>query len=218
MKIKWFGHSAFAITSQSGQVLITDPYEAGGYNGAVGYLPINIIADIVTISHNHADHNYIKTIQGNPKIINQKGDYEVGGIKIKSIRGYHDMKQGKERGNNIIFTYEIDNIKIVHLGDIGHTLSQKEVDELGKTDILLIPVGGYFTIDAQQATDMVENLKPKITIPMHYKTELLNFPIAKVDEFTKGKKAVKKLSSPEISVSRETLPSEPEIWVLPYVS
>jgi len=220
MKIKWFGHSAFVIISDGGKTLVTDPYEPGGYNGAVGYSPINIVADIVTISHDHADHNYTKGILGNPKIINKKGDYpaEAGlAIKIKGIPVYHDTKQGKERGNNIIFVYEIDSVRIAHLGDIGHLLSKKEIDELGKIEILLIPVGGYFTIDAKQATEIVNALKPQITIPMHYKTDVLNFPIAKVDEFLKDKKAVKKLSSPEISVSRETLPSEPEIWVLQYV-
>lgn len=217
MKIKWFGHSAFAITLQSGKTLITDPYEAGGYNGAVGYLPINITADIVTISHDHADHSYTRTIQGNPKIINQKGDYEAGGIKIKGIQVYHDTKQGKERGNNIIFIYEVDGLKVAHLGDLGHTLSEKETDVLNNVDILLIPIGGYFTIDAVQATNIIENLKPRIIIPMHYKTEVLNFPIANVDEFLKGKKSIRKLSSIEFSITKENLPVEPEIWVLQYV-
>lgn len=217
MKIKWFGHSAFVINSQTGKIFITDPYEAGGYNGAIGYVPINITADIVTISHDHAYHNYTRTIQGNPKIINQKGDYEVGGIKIKGIPVYHDTKQGKERGNNIIFIYEVDGLKIAHLGDLGHTLSKKEIDVLSNVDILLIPVGGYFTIDAAQATNIIENLKPKITIPMHYKTEVLDFPIAEVDEFLEGKKSVKKLSSVEVSIIKENLPVEPEIWVLQYI-
>jgi L-ascorbate metabolism protein UlaG (beta-lactamase superfamily) len=217
MKIKWFGHSAFVINSQTGKIFITDPYEAGGYNGAIGYVPINITADIVTISHDHADHNYIKTIQGNPKILNRTGDYEVGGIKIKGIPVYHDTKQGKERGNNIIFVYEIDGLRVVHLGDLGHLLSAKQIDELGNIDILLIPVGGYFTIDPKQATDIVNTLKPKITIPMHYKTEVLNFPVAKVEEFLRGKKSVKKVSSVEVSITKENLPVEPEIWVLQYV-
>ncbi|MFH1231432.1 MAG: MBL fold metallo-hydrolase [Planctomycetota bacterium] len=216
MKIKWFGHSSFVMTAETGHTLITDPYEAGGYNGAIGYVPINITANIVTISHDHADHNYIKTIQGEPKIINQKGDYEVDGIKIKGIKVYHDTKQGKERGNNIIFTYEIDKLKIVHMGDIGHILSKKEIDALGSVDILLIPVGGYFTIGAAQATNILENLNPKITIPMHYKTDVLNFPIAKVDEFLKDKKSVKELSSVEVLITKENLPIEPEIWVLQY--
>jgi L-ascorbate metabolism protein UlaG (beta-lactamase superfamily) len=213
MKIKWFGHSAFAITSAVGKTILTDPYEPGGYNGAVGYSPISISPDIVTISHDHSDHNYTKTLKGNPRIINQKGEYEISGIKIKGIPVYHDTKQGKERGNNIIFVYEVDGIRLAHLGDLGHTLYQKEIDTLGGLDILFVPVGGYFTIDEKQATEVVRQLKPMVTIPMHYKTSVLNFPIAEVDKFLAGKKNIKRLSSSETSVSKETLPSEPEVRV-----
>ncbi|MDI6732862.1 MAG: MBL fold metallo-hydrolase [Planctomycetota bacterium] len=220
MKIKWFGHSAFAITSESGKTLVSDPYEPGAYNGAVGYPPITIKPDIVTISHSHADHNYTKTLSGSPKIITRTGSYEVAGIKITGIPVYHDTKQGRERGDNIIFVYEIDGLRIAHLGDLGHTLSKSQLDALGKIDILLLPVGGYFTIDAAQSTQIWENIKPQITIPMHYKTEVLDLPIANVDEFLTGKKGVKDLTSAggsEVSITRDTLPSDIEIWVLPYI-
>ena len=239
MKIKWFGHSAFGLTSESGQVVLTDPYEPGGYNGAVGYKPISITPDIVTVSHSHADHNYIKALPGStnpdgfserdpegtaysepgtgkPTIIDKKGNYEIAGIKITGIPVYHDTKQGQERGNNIIFVYEIDGLRIAHCGDLGHLLSDKDIAALGRIDIILIPVGGYFTIDAAQATEVMQKIKPKIVIPMHYKTEVLDFPIAKVDEFLKGKKNVKRASASEVSVTRETLPSETEVWILPY--
>lgn len=221
MKIKWIGHAAFALTTSEGRILLADPYEAGAYSGSFGYPPINIAADAVTFSHSHADH-YTKNLKGNPRIINQPGSYEVSGINIKGIPSFHDASQGKERGKNIIFVYEINGVRIAHLGDLGHTLSPKEIDEIGKIDIMLIPVGGYFTIDAHQAADTIEIFSPKVTIPMHYKTPAVNFPISGVDEFIaacdqKGKKIVKRIPSAEVSIMKETLPAEPEIWVLQYV-
>lgn len=216
MKIKWFGHSAFGLTSVSGTAIITDPYESGGYNGAVGYKPIAAGADAVTISHNHADHNYIKALPGKPTIIDKKGNYEIAGIKITGIPVYHDARQGRDRGDNIVFIYEIDGLRIAHCGDIGHILAETDVEALGAIDILLIPTGGHFTIDARQATDVISSTNPKIVIPMHYKTEALDFPIAGVDEFLQGKNNIKKFSTPEVSVTPETLPPETEIWILPY--
>lgn len=216
MKIKWFGHSAFGFTSSSDKTVLTDPYEPGGYNGAVGYKPISINPDIVTVSHSHPDHNYTKPFPGST-IISKKDSCEIAGIKITGIPAYHDAKQGRERGNNIIFAYEIDGLRIAHCGDLGHTLSDKDIAALGRIDILFIPIGGHFTIDAAQATAVVEKVKPKIVIPMHYKTEALDFPIAGVDEFLKDKNNIKRISASEVSITRKTLPSEIEMWVLSYL-
>ena len=215
MKIQWWGHSAFVLTAQNDKIVLTDPYESGCYNNTFNYAPITVSADIVTASHSHPDH-FTRKLNGNPKVITKKGNYETGGIKVKGVAAFHDANQGRDRGANIIFVYEIDGIRIVHLGDIGHTLSQKELDEIGLVDILLVPVGGHFTIDADQASDVAGSLKPKITMPMHYKTEVLDFPIAGVDSFIRGKKGVKKLASSEVSITKEALPTEPEIWVLQY--
>jgi len=212
MKIKWLGHAAFAITSKSGDAIITDPYTAG----TVGYRGINVKADIVTVSHQHDDHNDTKSLAGKPQVIDKKGEYEVSGIKIKGIPCFHDESGGKERGNNIIFVYEIDGIRIAHLGDLGHALSKEQLDKMGRIDILLIPVGGYFTIDAGMATEVANQISPKVVIPMHYKTELVNLPIVSVDDFTKDKKNVKKINASEMAIEKETLPAHQEIWVLQY--
>jgi len=215
VKLKWFGHSSFGLTSASGKTLLTDPYEPGGYNGAVGYKPISINPDIVTVSHSHPDHNYTKPFPDST-IISKKDSYEIAGIKITGIPVYHDAKQGKERGNNIIFAYEIDGLRIAHCGDLGHTLSDKDIAALGRIDILFIPIGGHFTINAAQATAVVEKVKPKIVIPMHYKTGVLDFPITGIDEFLRGKNNIKRVSASEVSLTKETLPPETEIWVLQY--
>jgi L-ascorbate metabolism protein UlaG (beta-lactamase superfamily) len=212
MKIKWLGHSAFAIASKSGDIIITDPYTTS----VVGYPKITVEADIVTVSHQHGDHNDTKSLPGKPQVIDKEGEYDVSGIKIKGIPCFHDESGGKERGRDIIFVYEIDGICIAHLGDLGHVLSKDQLDKMGRIDILLIPVGGYYTIDPKQATEVVNQILPKVVIPMHYKTEVVNMPIVPVDEFVKDKKNVKKINASEMAIEKETLPDQPGIWVLEY--
>ena len=217
MQIKWLGHAAFAIITDKGKTILTDPYEAGSYDGAVGYPKISVQADLVTVSHQHADHNDTKSLFGNPKIIDKEGKYDIDDIKITGVSCFHDQSEGKERGGNIIFIYEIDGFRLAHLGDMGHMPTQEQFNKIGEIDILLIPIGGHFTIDSKEATQIVANIIPKVTIPMHYKTEVLGFPIAPVDDFIKDKSNVKRIEEVEIFLTKDDLPSESEIWVLPYV-
>jgi len=214
MKIKWYGHASFLITSEKGTKIITDPYEPDGYGGAIKYGKIPDVADIVLISHSHADHNYPQGLSGNPKQIKKAGISESLGITFKGIETFHDTEQGKERGENIVFIFNIDGINICHLGDLGHPLSKKQVEEIGKVDILFIPVGGFFTIDANTAKEVINVIKPKIIIPMHFKTEKVDFPIEKVDVFIKDLKGVKRLKESEIEIKKDNLPKEPEVIVL----
>lgn len=216
MKIQYLGHAAFAITTKSGKVIITDPYESGGFDGAVGYKKITVKPDIVTVSHPHADHNDVKSLAGKPQVIDKPGDYDIGEVKIKGISVYHDTAGGKERGKNLIFIYEADGLRLAHLGDLGHKLTPEQLRQLGRIDIVMIPVGGYFTIEAETATEVINQIKPSVTVPMHYKTEVLNFPIASVDVFLRDKKNVKRFNSSEVTVDKGSLPAEPEVWVLPY--
>jgi L-ascorbate metabolism protein UlaG (beta-lactamase superfamily) len=160
MKIKWYGHSAFMVTSDQGVKIITDPYESGAYGGQLSYGKIKDQADILLTSHDHADHNDTKSLPGSPEIVKGSGSQTVKGISIKGISTYHDLSKGSERGANTIFTFTVDGIKICHLGDLGHILSEKELAEIGSVDILFIPVGGYFTIDAKEATRVAEQIKP----------------------------------------------------------
>jgi len=216
MKIKWYGHAAFNIVSENGVGIIIDPYQSGAFGGALSYGPIRDEADIVLVSHDHDDHNYTKDIKGKFQIIKKAGTHSVKDIAIKAIPSYHDPSKGKERGDNLIFVLDVDGIKIAHMGDLGHTLPRDIVDEIGSIDVLLIPVGGFYTIDSKEATKVANDIKPLITIPMHFKTEKCNFPIAPVEEFTKDKKNVKMAGSSEIVITKATLPKEQEIIVLSY--
>ncbi len=211
MKIKWVGHACFMIISDAGVKIITGPYIT---NENLKYGEINESADIVTVSHEHGDHNNVAAVQGNPEIVRQTAT--VKGIEFKGISTYHDDTQGQRAGKNTILCFEVDGIKICHLGDLGHPLSDEQVAELGEVDVLLIPVGGHFTIDAEVASQTCNQIMPKVVIPMHYKNKYCNFPIAEVDEFLQGKKNVKKNFTAEVKFkNRKKLPSKTQIIVLP---
>ncbi len=213
MKIKWLGHASFLITSEVGVKIITDPYTAGimGLN----YGEIIEKADIVTVSHEHGDHNDVATVQGNPKVIKETVPTEIKGVKINGISTYHDDAGGSKRGGNIIFYFEVDGIKVCHLGDLGHTLTDKQIVEIGKPDILMVPVGGNFTIDAKVATQVCDKLAPKVIMPMHYSNERCpSFPVAGVDEFLKDKKEVSRPNTSELEVKKENLPVKTKVIVL----
>ena len=214
MKIKWYGHSAFQITTEKGIRIIIDPYESGSFGGALSYGQIEDEADIVLTSHDHADHNYTKDIRGKYNHISKAGDHEIKDIKIKAIPCFHDSLGGKKGGSNLIFVITADGLNLVHMGDIGHSLDPELLKKIGKVDILLLPVGGFFTIDAVMAQKIMNDIKPSVTVPMHYKTQKCNFPIAPVEDFTKNQTNVRMLKESSVVIKKETLPKEPEIIVL----
>ncbi len=209
MKVKWLGHASFLITSEKGVKIITDPYIPGG---PLTYGEIKESADIVTVSHEHGDHNNAAAVRGKPEIV--KGAATVKGISIKAMPVYHDEQMGKLRGKDTIFCFEMDGIKACHLGDLGHQLSDQQAAELGKIDVLFIPVGGNYTIDAAGATRLCDQLKPRVIMPMHYNTSKCNYPIAGVDDFSKGKRNVKRLDASEVEFKAAELPAETQIVVL----
>ncbi len=209
MKIKWLGHASFMITSEAGIKIITDPYVP---NERLTYGEIKESADVVTVSHEHGDHNNVAAVQGNPEIV--RGTAKVKGIEFKGIPCYHDDGKGQQRGSNTILCFEVDGIRVCHLGDLGHQLNDKQVAELGGVDILLIPVGGSYTIDAKIASQVCDKLKPKVIIPMHFKNDRCAFPIAGVDEFLKGKKNVSRMDASEVEFKQGGLPATTKIVVL----
>lgn len=202
MEVKWYGHAAFLIKGQNVRI-ITDPYKSGAYGGGISYGPIRDSADVVTVSHDHDDHNAVSDLPGSPQVVKGPGIHQVKGVTFKGIATFHDPSRGSQRGPNTVFCFEVDGVKVCHLGDLGHVLEPDQVKEIGEVDLLLLPVGGYFTIDAQEASRIVQQLRPKKVIPMHYKTPKCNFPIAGVEEFLKGKERVRKVGSSSISFGPE---------------
>jgi L-ascorbate metabolism protein UlaG (beta-lactamase superfamily) len=218
LKIKWMGLASFLITSESGVKIINDPYEPGadpyGHGHELHYGRITDSADIVTVSHDHWDHNKVKAVKGNPKVFREPGETEVKGIKINGVASFHDDVGGKERGPKSIFCLEVDGIKVCHLGDLGHKLSKEQLEEIGPVDVLLAPVGGVFTIDAKTATELAGLLKAKIIIPMHYKHDKCNFPVAEVDDFLVDKEKVSQPGASEIELHKGDLPKSATVVVL----
>lgn len=209
MKIKWLGHAAFLITTDSGIRIITDPYTP---NEKLTYEEINEPADIVTVSHEHGDHNNVAAISGNPEVL--RGSAEVKGISFRGISAFHDAAQGSQRGHNTIFCFEVDGLKTCHLGDLGHPLSDRQVTEIGAVDVLMIPVGGSYTVDSGTAHQVIKQLKPKVAIPMHFKNDRCNFPLDGVAGFTRGQPDVRETKSTEAEFHPSSLPTATRIVVL----
>lgn len=214
MLIQWLGHSAFLIVSSNGKKIITDPYNTGAYQGTFRYAPIRISPDIVTISHQHNDHNGAGDLPNHFDVVSRAEERTVQGIKFRGIEATHDNEGGSRRGMNTIFVMDIDGMRVCHLGDLGHLLSPQQVERIGFVDILLIPVGGYYTIGPGQADQVIKQLNPKLAIPMHYKTDKVDFPIGPVSDFIRGKDNVQVRPTSEIEMSKEQLPTETIIIVL----
>jgi L-ascorbate metabolism protein UlaG (beta-lactamase superfamily) len=213
MKIQWLGHACFLLASESGLRIITDPYTAGVFG--LEYKPPTETADIVTVSHDHADHNNVADVKGNPQVVQGIGSKEAKGVQFKGVASAHDESSGKERGSNTIFCFALDGVSVCHLGDLGHDLTDQAVADIGGVDVLLVPVGGNFTIDAAVAEKVCQKLAPKIVIPMHFKNDRCpGFPVAGVEEFTRGRQPVKVSEGTEVEIKKEQLPAATETIVL----
>lgn len=211
MKIKWLGHSCFKMASSRGIRILTDPFDDN-----VGYEIPSVETDIVTLSHGHYDHNFVDCVRGNFEVVNKVGNFYVKDIPIMGVHTYHDDVKGEKRGDNIVYVYEIDGIRVCHLGDLGHMLSEAQINMIGKVDVLLIPVGGVYTIDWEGALEVIKTLKPSIAIPMHYKTPALNFNLDMPDKFFEATKA-EKVSSRVMEVTSDMLnKGETKVYILRY--
>ena len=211
MTVKWLGHSCFLITSRGGVRIIPDPYAVGG---GINYPPIEESADIVVVSHGHGDHSNVSAVQGKPEVVEGSGTKTAKGIQFRGIAAYHDASQGEQRGPNTVFCFDVDDVRLCHLGDLGHMLSPEQIAEIGAVDILFVPVGGFYTIDAPVASQVCDKLKPKVVIPMHFKTPKCAYTIAGVEDFLKGKKNVRRVGGSEVDFERKRLPAATEIVLL----
>ncbi|MCH7492549.1 MBL fold metallo-hydrolase [Patescibacteria group bacterium] len=202
MYITWHGQACFKIQGKE-TVIITDPYE-----NKIGLKLPRLNGAIVTVSHDHYDHNNITAIGGDPFVISIPGEYEVQGIFIQGLTSWHDNKEGADRGKNTIFIFEIEEIKIAHLGDLGTTLSDQQLEKLERIDILLIPVGGTYTIDAKQAAAVVSQIEPRIVIPMHYKIPGLNIKLQNAEPFCNEMGVKKNEAEDKLKITKKELPAE----------
>lgn len=208
MDITWLGLSCFRIRG-SQAIIITDPFPPG-----LGYTLGKQTADIVTVSHPHRSHSYDQGINSEHRLVKGPGEYEISGVLILGIGTYHDSVKGQSRGKNTIYLMEIDGVNVLHLGDLGHVLSDEQVEEIGNVDVLLLPVGGVSTINAAMAAEVIRKLEPRVVIPMHYKTEKSDRDLEPVDNFLKEMGLAQVEPRAKLNVSRSNLPLTTEVVVL----
>jgi L-ascorbate metabolism protein UlaG (beta-lactamase superfamily) len=176
MRLTYFGHSAFLVEAADGTRVIIDPYLSGSFDGAFRYGPIEEPADAAVATHEHDDHGATSAVRGKPVSLVHPVKETVRGVTITGFEVAHDDAGGSKRGRNTIVLLDDRDVRLVHLGDLGHTLDASTVEAIGRVDVLLVPVGGFFTIDHKEAAQVVDSLEPRIVIPMHYKTEKTDFP------------------------------------------
>jgi len=210
MEISWLGHSCFRLKGRQATV-ITDPFSPD-----LGYSLGKPTARIVTVSHQHPGHSYIEGIGGNPKPVIGPGEYEISNVLIIGIATFHDTDRGKIRGKNTIYLIEMDEISVCHLGDLGHVLTDEQVEELGNVDVLLVPVGGVSTINASMAAEIVRQLEPRVVVPMHYKTQALDRELEPVAMFLKEIGAHDVTPQAKLSLTKTSLPLSTEVVLLEY--
>lgn len=218
MKMKWLGHASFLIESPGGLKVVTDPFGKD-----VPYPEIDETADVVTVSHEHHDHNAVHVLKGDFKVVRgldeetkqaRRTEESIKDVVFRTVPSYHDDQEGKLRGQNVIFVMNIGGLTLAHLGDLGAELSPDQAGEIGHVNALCVPVGGYYTIDAVSAGRVVDIIKPDIVIPMHYRTRFIQpWPISTIDAFLEGKKNVVRLNSAETKIDAGNIPKSREIWV-----
>lgn len=215
MNIKWFGQSCFLLTDENGTKVLTDPC-----NPRTGYKVSGISCDAVTVSHQHFDHNYLEAAAGEPAMITEPGEYEVKGVRIIGFPAFHDDAEGAVRGTNTMFLFEMDGIRVLHAGDIGHQLSRELIAEIGLVDVLLVPIGGKYTLDYMGAREFANSLRPSVVIPMHFKT-----PFCTIDDIddcgnfvsTVQDCRIHKLNDYEASIYVNTLGEDRVLVLDPYI-
>ena len=210
MEITWYGHSCFRLRGREGTV-ITDPFgKESGYEWA------RPRADVVTISHEHENHNQGQRVSGEPKIVHGPGEYEISNIFITGIGSFHDNKKGAERGRNTIYLVEFDDLRLCHLGDLGHLPTEAQADALADLDVLFVPVGGVTALTAAQAAEVVSPLETRLVVPMHYKTKDFPGKLDGLDKFFKEMGSTGVEEQATLKVTKNSVPEETQVVVLKY--
>lgn len=207
MEITWLGNSCFKIRGKQATI-ITDPFPPA--NGvSIG----KVTANIVTVSHDHPGHSYSSGVLGTPKILTRPGEYEIAGVLIIGLSTFHDANKGADRGKNTVFVMDIEELSICHLGDLGQALTDAQIEEIGKVDVLMIPVGGVTTINAGTAAAIVRQMDPKIVIPMHYKTSMFEAELDPVEHFLR-EFAAQPTPQAKLNVNKNNLPIGTQVTIL----
>ena len=193
MKLKWYGHSCFGMAFADGTTLVTDPFDEH-----VGYPLCTARADAALVSHGHSDHNFVQSLTGDPTVFDRIGEFYFRSLHITGLPSYHDDAQGTKRGRNVIFLIEGDGLRIAHLGDLGCEPSAQVMQKLERLDLMLIPIGGYYTIDTPEAVRLIARLKPATVVGMHFANEYCRFPISDETEFLRRTQGVRAGSELEI--------------------
>ena len=210
MKLKYIAHSCFKFTYDDGTVLITDPYDE-----TVPYPPCTEACDAALISHDHFDHNHVQSLSGHFETIMTAGSFKVGDLRITATQSFHDPEQGALRGKNLMFRIDGEGLSIAHIGDLGHIPNKHQMEALADLDVLLLPIGGHFTIDTRQAEEIIRELKPRVAIAMHFKTDAIaDWPISTEEQFERDMHAVR--MSREIEITHDNVGSLPKTIIMAY--
>jgi L-ascorbate metabolism protein UlaG (beta-lactamase superfamily) len=208
VEINWIGHSCFRIRGREATI-VTDPCPPSS-----GYAMGKPTANIVTVSHGHENHAYVKGVAGNPAILVRPGEYEIHGAFMTGVGTYHDARKGAVHGPNVCFVIEMEDVRVCHLGDLGHTPTPDQVEEMSGANVLMIPVGGHTTIDAPTAAEVVNIIEPAIVVPMHYRTADVQSELATIDRFLKEMGAKDVEPQPKLTVTARSLPHETQVVLL----
>jgi L-ascorbate metabolism protein UlaG (beta-lactamase superfamily) len=212
LRVRWLGHSSFLVTAGDGTRWVSDPCDE-----TTGYLPPPVSADFVTVSHPHFDHNAVHLVEGNPLVLDRRGEVQFGPCLVRGVLTYHDDLGGARRGANLAFVVEFGPVRVCHLGDLGHVLNRQQRAELGRVDVLMVPVGGRYTIDAAGAAATVKQLRPAVVLPMHYRTAALAFPLDAVEGFANRMRHVVWCEGSTLDMTAELLQGAPVVHVLRYM-
>ena len=212
MEITWYGHSCFRLTERNYVTVVTDPYD----NKVIGYDPLKLKAEIVTVSHDAPGHNYSDAVKGTTHVLTGPGEFEIGGVFITAVQTDSAGKKTKDVTRNTIYVFDYDGITVAHLGDLQKIPTQSEIELLGTVNVALVPVGGGNSLNAAKAAEVVSMLEPNLVIPMHYSTPDSKIKLDEINKFIKEMGLSKQDAQPSLKVSRSSLPDETHVIVLDY--